>query len=551
MGLATARVTSGHDRPVPTTYDDGHGALDVAMPSQTSAATTLSTANAVSGLACSPSRATEGRWACPFPRHTVLASVAALLILMADDLVGVTERTSGLMTGWGGALRPWAGAGCAGEAADPAAWRRSRRVPRSDPWGVERGASDPFGTPSSMTCFGEREPGTPPGAWSTCVFRNLYLSPGGGPPVFLAPDGAGAADGAFVPPELLVGVPKFSKNPWVRVAPRVIRRSEFDQQRAAAWGPAGGGVIGTPALIYDRLNPKNVYHHLWDDMATVFTLAREAFPDRFPAAPGTPGDVTLVFTDAHGQTGPNDAEWEAVSEYPFQEWTEFSRPQEDFIMLRALAVGGRGRCTHRRHCTVDLRADEVRAFKAHMLAFYRIVSVLPPTPTAILIAREGRRLLTNINDLADSVRRLGYDTRIVGPFTGVPLRDQLRAIANASLAVFLHGAELGNAWMGLPDGACASVIFPFAFTDTIAWWVARKVGLDIAPFHDMALSRDDPRLATPVTHYEQALTLYNHDVTVPMWSWEQSLWCALRPGFDDPPVDRPWDAPPPGTGCGS
>jgi hypothetical protein len=263
-------------------------------------------------------------------------------------------------------------------------------------------------------------------------------------------------------------------------------------------------------------------------MLPVYTLAREAFPASFPPAPGAAADVTLVFSDGH--TGAAvDAAWGAVSARPPVAWADFVAPRADgaVVMVRALAVGGRGRCTNRRHCTEDLHAAEVAAFRAHVLAHYGVVPTVPAVPTAVVVARAGRRRLANTGDVVAALRRGGWDdTRVVGPFAGVPLADQLRAVANASLAVMMYGAELAVAWLALPPGACASVVFPLGFADALPWWVGDKVGVRIAPFYEPAVTRDDPRLARPLTSMDDGAALMHGDVTIPVWLWRPSVWCA-------------------------
>lgn len=369
-----------------------------------------------------------------------------------------------------------------------------------------------FGASSSVECIGDVQ--------QTCVFKNLYLSNG---QLFFVYEDAGAQSRAKIG-DIHLGVPLHSDNPWPAIQPVGILSKHFVQRFGG-----GGSIYEPPVFLYHRLNPNNIYHHLWDDMSTLFALLLEVFPAQF-RLPGEPSSIQIVFTDGFGRNKHIDI-WGAVTDLPVLMYPEIFRNEAAVVMFRAVGAGSRGRCTHRRHCTADMPVHLIQAFKRHMLAFYEISAKLPDHPTAVVIAREGRRILKNIDEVADMARNLGYTTHVVGPFGSLPLRAQLQMLANASLAIFLHGAELGIAWLGLPEGACASVIFPFYFTDTISWWVGEKVGLKIAPFYDMPSSKEDHRLRKPIRNIDESVALYNEDIWVAPWLLEHSMWCANHPGF--------------------
>jgi hypothetical protein len=391
-------------------------------------------------------------------------------------------------------------------------------------WGVETGSHDIFGTDSSFECFGDARVDS-----RTCVFRNLYIFNGRSHFV---------VDPSVTPPESVVfptvhlGAPKFADNPWVSHVPRVITRAEL-QVAVSVASSSQRVTLDTPVFLYQRLNPQNIYHHLWDDVMTAFTAMAEAYPARLRPGQG-PGDVQIVFTDGYPLAGsPADDAWKALGTADVMNARALATrgTEGTIVMVRALAAGSQGRCTHRRHCAVDMTPAQVKAYRNHLLAFYGIVTVLPPRPTAILIARAKRRMFVNIREIEGVVRSMGYETRVIGPFEGASLPEQLREIANASLAVFLHGAELGNAWMGLPEGACASVIFPFHFSDTISWWVADKLGIRVAPYFDVPSREGDPRLALPIEKEAESIRNYNMDITAVPWMLRNSMWCAKHHDF--------------------
>ena len=104
--------------------------------------------------------------------------------------------------------------------------------------------------------------------------------------------------------------------------------------------------------------------------------------------------------------------------------------------------------------------------------------------------------------------------------------DELEAIHNASLVVFPHGAEIGPVWLGLAEGACASLIFPYLCEETLAWWVGGPLGLRIAPFYEAPVKAGDERFALPAASADDIIAIYNRDLRVEPRRLENTLWCA-------------------------
>ena len=192
---------------------------------------------------------------------------------------------------------------------------------------------------------------------------------------------------------------------------------------------------------------------------------------------------------------------------------------------------------HRRHCTCSPLPAVLRNFKLHMLNFYGIssnerrieskhIEGANHKPTALLIVREGRRRILNPNDILALLSSMGYDARTTGPFVSMTLQEQLETISNSSLIVYLHGAEIGPVWLGMSEGACASLIFPFRFEDTLAWWAGEPLGLRIAPFFEAPVNEFDERLRLPQVTADDFIANYNRDVWVDTKRLRNTLWCA-------------------------
>ena len=425
-------------------------------------------------------------------------------------------------------------------------------------------AAAAFGTPSSVSCAGE-------GAQLACAFRNLYLV--GGRLRFLSADDSGgggdSGSGAWIP-DLVLGAPHELAGTWHTIKPTPISRAELLGSGASGGGGGGGGVVeGTPLFLYQRLAPTNIYHHLWDDAATVFSLVYDRFARALAARAGEPLDVRLAFVDKFGTGNANDDVWRAISSFPAQSWQDFvgsAQPASGGggggggggagapVMLAAVFAGSAGQCAHRRHCTSSPAPAKLRAFKRHLLAFFGIAP--PPgaaaaaaaaaavtgagetavaaaaaaaavkRPTALVVLREGRRRILNPGDLVALLDGMGYAAQPVGPFARMSLREQLAAIHNASLVVFLHGAEIGPVWMGLAEGACAGLIFPYLNEETLAWWVGGPLGLRIAPFYEAPLEESDERFRLPKSSATDIIALYNRDMRVDPKRLRNTLWCA-------------------------
>ena len=104
--------------------------------------------------------------------------------------------------------------------------------------------------------------------------------------------------------------------------------------------------------------------------------------------------------------------------------------------------------------------------------------------------------------------------------------EQLAAVANSSLTVLLHGAEIGPVWLGLRADACAGLVFPYLCEETLAWWTGGPLGLRIAPFYEAPVRAADERFGLPAESAEDIIAIYNRDLRVEPKRLENALWCA-------------------------
>ena len=85
---------------------------------------------------------------------------------------------------------------------------------------------------------------------------------------------------------------------------------------------------------------------------------------------------------------------------------------------------------------------------------------------------------------------------------------------------------IGAQMLGLAEGACAGLIFPYLNEETLAWWVGGPLGLRIAPFYEAPLEESDERFRLPKSSATDIIALYNRDMRVDPKRLRNTLWCA-------------------------
>jgi len=263
--------------------------------------------------------------------------------------------------------------------------------------------------------------------------------------------------------------------------------------------------MDTPIFVYQRLNPYNIHHHLLDDMSTVYILLTR-FHNLTHDSVGQPLDVQLAFLDdAESVSGPGgstsstlyDKGWEAISIHPAFLFSSILRSTSEPTMIRKLLVGSSGMCPHQRHCSVMLPPGALLSFKRHLNTYFGISSVLPSSPTALVVRRSKDRLMQNYETIKDGLSSRGYHSHIVGPLSKYSLKDQLSLLSNSSLYVFVAGAEIGPILLSMPFGASMCEIFPFPTAEPFPFWYGTELGLKIALHEDVPTNFLDPRCVSP------------------------------------------------------
>jgi hypothetical protein len=348
--------------------------------------------------------------------------------------------------------------------------------------------SDPFGSLSRHKCF----KATPFAPSEICVFQNLYIVDNS--LRYLTND-----DRLYIEPVVHSGVPNFVSNNWLSSKPRVITQTELKLLE----NDGSSVSIDTPIFIYQRLNPYNIHHHLLDDMSTIYTLLT-SFHNFTHSSDGQPLDVQLAFLDeADSISGPGgstsstlyDKGWEAISIHPAYLFSTFMRSISEPTMIRKLLVGSSGMCPHQRHCSVMLPPGALLSFKRHLNAYFGISSIFPLSPTALVIRRSKDRLMQNYDIVKDRLTSRGYNAQVVGPLSKYSLKEQLLLLSNASLYVFVAGAELGPILYAMPVGSSMCEIFPYLTAEDVPFWYGKPLGLGIALHEDAPTDPSNYRCA--------------------------------------------------------
>ena len=366
---------------------------------------------------------------------------------------------------------------------------------------------DPFGTLSRHTCF-KASPSAPS---EICVFENLYI-------VDKSLRYLTDRSESFDEPVVHSGVPNYVTNNWLSSKPRMITVTEFAQLEKE---DTSSSIMDVPIFLYQRLNPYNIHHHLLDDMSTVYTLLTH-FHNITPTSIGQPMEIQLAFLDdAESSSGSGgsmsstlyDKGWEAMSNQPAHLFSTILRTNEKTSMIRKLLVGTSGMCPHRRHCNSHLPPGSLLSFKHHLNAFFGIVSQLPSSPTALVIRRSKDRLMQNYDAVKDGLTSKGFNTQIIGPLSKYTLQEQLSVLSNASLYVFVAGAELGPILYSMPDQASLCEIFPYLTAEDVPFWYGIPLGLGIAIHEDAPTDNSNYRCSMPSDQIGVFFTkLYRADV---------------------------------------
>jgi hypothetical protein len=408
-------------------------------------------------------------------------------------------------------------------------------------------------TASSLRCEHSGLPGGP-----ACVFENLYLLK---EQLLFAVDGEATGEEADLPSDLYVSHDMNSGFESIPImSPMVVTLAQV-----LAWSK--GAPIPTfsnlPIQIFSRLNPRNIYHHLWEDQmfahhlgckllktlnATGYAVGGGASDGGCVAGKLPPFGVLIV--DNHDRP-PDDErqkkviidwkpDWRRVVSREIYSWPLVTPVQATasggLSIVPLISLGSHAECTHRRHCSNIIDKAPVQLFRRHLQELFGIVTMLPPPGApkkAVLVERIGRRRLTNMKAIYELMPLMGYEPVVVGPFSTMTVQQQYLAFANASLAVFVFGAELGPAWVGLPQGACAAVLHPAGIVESLSYWVADKVGLRVATtievFKDPSDPRLDPQYRWGKNYSDIWLHLFNQDFAIDPKDLWRNAWCADAP----------------------
>jgi hypothetical protein len=92
--------------------------------------------------------------------------------------------------------------------------------------------------------------------------------------------------------------------------------------------------------------------------------------------------------------------------------------------------------------------------------------------------------MQNYDFVKDGLTSRGFVTKVVGPLAKYSLQEQLSLLSNASLYVFVAGAELGPILYAMPIGSSMCEIFPYLTAEDVAFWYGKPLGLGITLHED-------------------------------------------------------------------
>jgi hypothetical protein len=151
------------------------------------------------------------------------------------------------------------------------------------------------------------------------------------------------------------------------------------------------------------------------------------------------------------------------------------------------------------------------SFKSHINAYFGISSIFPLSPTALVIRRSKDRLMQSYEAVKDGLISRGYNAQVVGPLSKYLLKEQLLLLSNASLYVFVAGAEIGPILLSMPTGSTMCEIFPFPTAEPFPFWYGAELGLKISLHEDLPADPFDSR-CTLLHDQLDINSLYHADV---------------------------------------
>jgi hypothetical protein len=250
-------------------------------------------------------------------------------------------------------------------------------------------------------------------------------------------------------PAIRAGVDRLTEQHLWR--PTVVARAVLLQRLAAAQTPVRSLER---ALLWYRLNPGNLYHHLFEDMAPLWRLACRAF-----GACLKPTDAHVIFLDDRDTW--NDSKLEFFS---FWRWLTTEYPPTrvgDYkaggsrdstkgtagvaLLLKTAWAGSECVCSHPYHCLTPFEDGYMYAFRNELLRRMGVVErKLPLFPLRVLFVqrRRARRIL-NMDALVDGFKQVGFDAR-QAMFEDLTSAEQASLFANHHIIVAVHGGVLGN-----------------------------------------------------------------------------------------------------------
>jgi hypothetical protein len=261
---------------------------------------------------------------------------------------------------------------------------------------------------------------------------------------------------------------------------RVEDVGEAGESRAVGWAD-------DPSFIFVRLN-FNYFHALLDEYMGLFHIMLHAQPD----TPSQNNQVLWWDKDPHPsltqKRDPFPALRGAISakrHAPFTDFVLAHRRGNDRLCFKSISVGpaqhglgGPG--------AVHVSREKLAAFVAHFRKGLGLPVMPPPltevanAPKTILVSqRSGTRFLLNadevVKELQDALPE--WNVKLI-EFAKLEIKDQVTAVAEASVLVGMHGADLCNmVWLRPSPLATVVELMPYKVLGTVYPSLAAKAGV--------------------------------------------------------------------------
>jgi hypothetical protein len=255
------------------------------------------------------------------------------------------------------------------------------------------------------------------------------------------------------------------------------------------------------ALLWRFLNPRNLYHVLFDDYGPLLRL--RSFFFKTPIDGRSDEQLLLLNGD---QLLPGFKE---IFRWMFIRDVCYIQDYHSAIQVSHLAVGTQSTCGHRGHCLHRMESGSLIRLRASL--FKHLESdhgVRTPAPAWRNISRGHLKIGVIQRELSrrfENLTQVMAENKFLKKLTPIYLEkhtivEQARIVSPLDVLVMMHGGAIGN-WLFLKPGSVVIDVRPFGYHHPLTQWIAQDLqGLNIT-FISFTLTEEATHLTPLLTNH--------------------------------------------------